>query len=90
MRMLNQEELSLVSGGDMFFDDGDGGGGGGGDAGPTAGDIAGGVVGIAVGFATADMGAAGILTGAAAAYAASKLPVDPNQAFPVYSIPNKI
>lgn len=58
---------------------------------PSLGDVVGGVVSVAAGAATSEMGAVGLLVSGAAAYSASKMPVDPNanNSAAYYRVPNK-
>lgn len=59
---------------------------------PNGSDIVGNVVGAAVGalsFIEPEMAVPLYILGPVAGYAASKMAVDPNQAFPIYAIPNK-
>jgi hypothetical protein len=60
--------------------------------GPSFGDIAGNAVGgaiTALGFIDPELSVPLVFVGIGAGYAASKMSVDPNQAFPIYAIPNK-
>ena len=74
MRELEQCEIDEVSGCGYTVD---------------VGGMIGFAVGLAAGTAIADFGVVGGVVSGLAGWAASEMPVDPNQAFPISSIPNK-